>query len=128
MGELYSEIRSTHPDVEPENAIKGWKKYFRSATFINDDDQKWHWGLHWNDDAQGQSRVDYAERYLFAVVRGAIPLDPEIRQILLPLRTEIIELSTRSVQWALDREKSNLGDLKSVDMARKFLRFVESAL
>jgi len=52
---------------EPENANKCWKKYFRSATFINDDDRKWNWGLFLTSEGKGRrSRVNYAFNYLGA--------------------------------------------------------------
>jgi hypothetical protein len=74
MAEEYSD--GFFGKVEPENANKCWKKYFRSPTFINDDDRKWGWGLNMEEEYE-QSRVDYAKVYLQSVEHGRVALDPE---------------------------------------------------
>jgi hypothetical protein len=112
---------------EKENAAKCWKKYFRSTTFINDDDRKWACGLYWPSKVRcGASRVFYAcQVYLYDVFLGRFVLDPEIRQILLPLRAEMIEEINESIEYHLEQEPS---DLKNLNKDRCFLKFLESAL
>jgi tetratricopeptide (TPR) repeat protein len=106
---------------EPENANKCWKKYFRSATFINDDDQKWAWGLSLASPRGGRSRANYAFNYLDRVFRGWFVLDPEIRQILFPLRAEIIAIISRCIEINLEKESSD------AEHFRCLLKFVESS-
>ncbi len=111
MGELYDGHRWPNFQPELENANKCWKKYFRSATFINDDDQKWDWGLDWDwlTIGRGLSRVEYAKRYLLALYNiSSLSLDPEIRQILLPLRAEIIEVIDHRLRNSLEFVESVL--------------------
>src|ERR1035438_3128955 len=85
MSELYDgHCWCFNLNPEPENANKCWKKYFRSATFINDDDWKWCWGLYLAGKSKGgRSRVNYALNYLDRVFRGRFALDPDIRETLL---------------------------------------------
>lgn len=111
---------------ELENANKCWKKYFRSATFVNDDDRKWAWGLNLADrGGGGRSRVNYAFNYLHHVSSGWFVLDPDIRQILLPLRAEIIELIDKCFENAFEKESLNPKDL---GMWNRVQKFVEAAL
>lgn len=128
MAELYRgpAFYNTHWPEQPENAIKCWKKYFRSATFINDDDKKWGWlicGLGDNDD--GQSRVDYARQFLYETFDTSIPFDPEIREIILPLRAEIIEAVKQLIERISQKEQPDQSDRNVLDSQKKFLEFVE---
>lgn len=109
---------------EPESANKCWRKYFRSASFINDDDRKWDWGVNFDRKGRGRRwRVNYAFNYLDRVFRGWFTLDPEIREILLPLREEIIAVISRCIEIALKQEPS-----EDADHYRRLLQFVERSL
>lgn len=129
MTELYDGHGSefSHENAAPEDASKCWKKYFRSATFVNDDDRKWDCDLTWENEC-GRSRVDYARQYLDEVFGGFIPLDPEIRQILLPRRAEIVGAIKGSIQYITEKGIPNAGDREALDICSRFLKFVESAL
>jgi len=123
MSELYDGCWCFNFTPEPDSANKCWKKYFRSSTFINDDDQKWGWGLHLtNDEKCGQARLMYTFSYLHRVFLGRFPLESGIRQILLPLRLEIIALINKCIENAVKDESSDIENLRSL------LKFVETSL
>lgn len=125
MSELYDGYCwSFNLKPEPENAIKCWKKYFRSSTFINNDDQKWGRGFHFTNYnvKAGASRVNYAFIYLDRVFRGWLTLDSDIRQILIPLRAEIIALINKCIEIALKNEPEDTSHY------RRLLKFVETSL
>jgi hypothetical protein len=88
-----------NPDLKPDlkNAIKCWRKYFRSQTFARDDDCKWTQGVSFLDDYRdsGASRLSYATNYFRSII---FPFDPQILEILLPLRDEILALSRAYVE------------------------------
>lgn len=126
MSEVYSAggtltVIDSWPE-EPDSATKCWKKYFRSATFKNDDDLKWGWGPDWDYGPYPQSRVDYSRRYLYSAFLGSIPWEPDIRDILLPLRGEIIADIRRSNR--IDEEQHPGNPVRN----SKFLEFVEERL
>lgn len=124
MSELYDGCWCFSFKPEPDNANKCWKKYFRSSTFINDDDQKWGWGLNLTIKGKGgRSRVNYAFIYLDRVFRGWFMLDPDIREILIPLRAEISALINKCIEIALKNEPS-----EDADHYRRLLKFVETSL
>ena len=110
---------------EPENMSKCWKKYFRSATFVNDNDLKWGWGSDWHDGPHPQSRIDYSRWYLFNAFLGSFSIDPEIRTILLPLRAEIIADIQRSMRF---EEEGNGPNPDNQGRNREFLKFLEETL
>ena len=94
---------------DPTNAIKCWKKYFSSATFRNDDDNKWTEGAHgvtgstWDE---GWDRSFHISDYLRDVARGHLPMDTQIRQLLLPFKDELIKHlrhGIASAEWQPDR-------------------------
>jgi hypothetical protein len=89
---LVREARRDHkPD--PVNASKCWKKYFQSETFRKDDDQRWTEGCKGIDPSlfNGGSRDSHIDFYLSNVMYDDMPLDPEIRGLLQPLKAQLIE-------------------------------------
>ena len=104
MAEIYSlggASQDSEPD--PQNAVKCWKKYFRSQAFINNDDDRW-------DDvyddifpgSEGFSRASYAKRYLTDCFHEQLHLDEDIRQILLRIREEIRECIKATIGYYED--------------------------
>lgn len=125
-----------------ENAAKCWKRYFQSQTFLLDDDEKWTGpgcddvigcdGLDSLFDS-GFPRMWHAQNYLDWVADGSISADPEVREILRPLRDEIIAQIKRSIPYhsrklmngtANEKQAAREGivrDTKRVEFAEKFL-------
>ena len=116
---------------DPTNAIKCWKKYFRSATFRNDDDNKWTEGVDGVDPSVGDwgwKRSAHISTYLRYVAAGRLPMDTEIRQFLLPFKDEVIESIRRSIA-AMERRPDAFDDQASWMMTRqKDLEFTQKAL
>jgi hypothetical protein len=99
---------------DPVSENKCWKNYFRSETFREDNDDKWTKnssgvGKCFPDDGEGGFTRNFHSRfYLSRIVDGGLPMDTEIREILRPLKAEIIEdlrLSISSLE-----EPNNLPD------------------
>ena len=90
--------RDHKPDPVSEN--KCWRNYFRSETFREDNDDKWtrnSSGVGKYPPAQGLPRNFHSRSYLSRIVDGDLPMDAEIREILRPLKAEIIEHLRRSI-------------------------------
>ena len=103
--------RDHKPDPVSEN--KCWKNYFRSETFREDNDDKWTKnssgvGMCFPDDAEGSTRIWHSRKYLSRIVEGKLPVDAEIREILRPLKAEIIESLRFSISSS--EEPNNLPD------------------
>jgi tetratricopeptide (TPR) repeat protein len=72
-----------------EDASKCWRKYFKSRTFLNDED---HELAHLLDYDYGSLVRTEAVRYYFRAIRkGDLPEDKEAMFLLLPFRNEILE-------------------------------------
>ena len=107
-----------------ENASKCWKKYFRSETFVKDDDQKWGHFAHLRCveyDVGGMPRASFARLYLSQLFLDGLPNDPEILRLLRPLYSEILS-EVRAVMNCFDAERQP----KSRESEKRFLAFVES--
>jgi hypothetical protein len=110
MAHMYLNMEARQDEkTDPTNANKCWKKYFRSATFSNDDDTAWTEDVDgvapsdgvtaclWN---HGLVRSMYIYYYLKEVACGNLPMDTEIRQLLLPFKEEVIEYFRRGIARA----------------------------
>jgi len=129
MAELYQASGiSGDPRRDPESAGKCRRKYFRSATFANDEDGTCRSGSLSINDA-GLSRVAYARMYLFDVSLGLLPLDPEIREILVPLRAEILDDAKRIIDCLSGGDLAFLVTRQEdLESQVRFMRFIESVL
>ena len=96
--------RDLKPD--PLNATKCYKRYFGGDTFREDDDDRWTTGckgIGLQYFAMGVPRNSHIENYLFAVIEGYLPMDPEIRGLLQPLKAEVVEHLRSSIAAAEER-------------------------
>lgn len=128
MAELYQASgTSWDPSRDPESACKCWRKYFRGATFAKDDDGTCLSGTLSINDA-GLSRVAYARRYLFDVFLGLLPLDPGIREILVPLRAEILDHAKHIIDYLSSGDSGlSVSRHEDLELQVRFMKFIESA-
>ena len=96
MAEMYNLGESNqHLRPDKDNAIKCWKKYFRSSSFVNDEDARCNYeGM---DGSMGFPRAFHSDSYLCSCFRGSLSIDPDIRNILVPIRKEILEIIRRRI-------------------------------
>ena len=110
-----------------ENANKCWRKYFTSATFINDEDERWTQNLGdlvVSDFDEGTSRLIHTWVYLKSYVANLwMEMDEQIKPLLNPLKEELIEFLNESI--ARD-EKCNNSELAHQD--QKLLEFIQKNL
>ncbi|MGA2177041.1 MAG: GIY-YIG nuclease family protein [Verrucomicrobiota bacterium] len=89
-----------------ENAAKCWKKYFLSETFAKDDDERWTKDI--NELAigdSGSSRVLHSLTYFIFLSWGSIKADDDIRNLLIPLREEILLIIQRQLDYSRNQTK-----------------------
>ncbi len=88
-------------EADPGNAAKCWKKYFHSATFLNDDDEKYggwdEWAL--APECEGRGRGLHGGDYLWLCFLDRMPADQEILQILASIRDKIFPAIRREIEW-----------------------------
>jgi hypothetical protein len=92
----YTRFASRDHKPDPVSENKCWRNYFRSETFREDNDDKWTKnssgvGKYDPDDEGGSTRISHSRSYLSRIMDGEFPMDAEIREILRPLKAEIIE-------------------------------------
>jgi hypothetical protein len=134
--------QSWEPDTLSAN--KCWKKYFRSNTFANDDDNKW--GPESDtlgDFTAGAPRSWHGQVYLLCCFFGRMPLDDEIQQVLLSIREDVIRSVRRLHAFRRPELISHIVGLRGqeplkkqfqdeaterLEQERRFLSYVESVL
>ena len=132
-----------HQKQERENAAKCWKQYFKSQTFLRDDDQKWTsatdgFGL---DDCEGLDplfdagwpRTWHAQTCLSWAASGYVSLDAETIEILSPLRDEIIadlrtSIKSSSGQLTNGTDEEKRRAQENIVHDRRLMEFIEKML
>ena len=116
---------------DPVSESKCWRNYFRSDTFREDNDGKWTKnssgvGEYFSEDAEeGAIRISHSRYYLSRIMDGDLPMDAEIREILRPLKAEIIEDLRLSI--SLFEEPNDLPDGWDHTMRSRFADWCREA-
>jgi hypothetical protein len=112
MADMYADgLRNQAWRSDPENANKCWRKYFRSQTFVNNNDQRYiTWGIgeagtehELSDECGARDRGCLAFRYFCFCFHRKIPPDQEVLRIVLPLREAILCEVREVLQRSLER-------------------------
>lgn len=105
-----------------DDAAKCWKRYFTSATFRNDDDQRWTDEL---TKDMGFPRIFYVVRYLHWIQLWNRTIPDDILGILRPLREELVTYLQDTIAC---RKDADVGRSKDSGAEFRFvLDFVDRA-
>jgi hypothetical protein len=145
MADMYMDGHMSQSwDPDALNANKCWRKYFRSDTFANDDDNRWGPEVETlGDFTSGAPRSWHGQMYLLGCFFKRMPLDAEIRQVLLSIREDVIRSVRRlhafrrpeliahlvgSESQEFLKQQTQDEATQRLEQERRFLSYVESVL
>ena len=100
LAQLFSD-GTLHPEgtPDPESALKCWKRYFQCDRFLKDDKQKWTESTSTGLGDASAERLSYIKMFLENVAAKKLALKPDIRTLLTPFKSELLEDLYQSIEY-----------------------------